>query len=298
MKTLSVLPADDAFLGPESDEQASFEASRYVILSAPMETSVSYGGGTAQGPEAILKASQQVEFMDLETERDLLARGIATAAHPASGSTQIDALKMLSEQTEAVVRAGKVPLVLGGEHSITWGVIDGLLKARDGRGFDILHFDAHADFRNAYQGNPHSHASVMYKIFEDFPQIRFVQVGIRAICQEELELIRENPARIQTFFAHLSRSLEPRQVAQHLGPEVYVSFDVDGLDPSIMPATGTPEPGGLLWYPALDILRTALRDRQFIGGDVNELAPLAGFHGCDLLAARILCKMIAYDRDF
>ncbi len=285
---------NQAFLGPESPHQCDYHTSKFVIIPAPLEATVSYGSGASMGPSAIIAASQQVEILDLETRTRPLDLGIATMSSLPRCDDPREFLDILRDTVFGIVRDGKIPITLGGEHTISLGPIEAICKHRKGKPFSILHFDAHADLRFSYQGSEYSHASVIRQILHRFPEVNVVQVGIRAVCEEEIEYIEQNPNRVKTFWAHEMKNWHIEDMLSPLLEDLYITIDVDGLDPSIMPATGTPEPGGLLYFQCLEIMRKASENRNIIGGDVNELAPLAGFHGCDLLAARLAYKLMAY----
>jgi len=284
----------DSFLGPEDPQQCDYHTAQFVVIPAPLEATVSYGGGAAMGPAAIIAASQQVEILDLETRTRPLDRGIATLKSLPRCDDPREFLNILRDTVYQVVLDKKIPITLGGEHTISLGPIEAICKHRKGKPFSILHFDAHADLRFSYQGTEYSHASVMRQILHRFPEVNVVQVGIRAVCEEEIEYIDKHPSRVKTFWAHEMKDWRIEDMLAPLLEDLYITVDVDGLDPSIMPATGTPEPGGLLYFQCLEIMRKAAEQRNVIGGDVNELAPLEGFHGCDLLAARLAYKLMAY----
>jgi agmatinase len=193
------------------------------------------------------------------------------------------------------LRDGKLLATLGGEHSISYGVFTALREAHGGP-FSLLQIDAHADLRPSYQGTPHSHASIMARAHE--LGLPFVQVGIRSLSQPEARFLRESGLEANVFWAHkLARAPDDSwmdEVVARLGEAVYVTIDLDGLDPTLMPATGTPEPGGLGWYTTLTLLRRVAAQRRILAFDITELAPIAGLHGPDFLAARLTYKMIGY----
>lgn len=295
-------PAPTTPLPSFGDEEAGgvvpYERARVAVLPVPYEGTVSYEGGTGEGPRAILAASQQLEAYDEELDREIDAVGFATlppvdvAGDPATVMGRIRAAAL------PAVRDGKWLLTLGGEHSVTYGPLAAHLEAR-GRPFSILQLDAHADLRPSYHGTPHSHASIMARAHE--LGLPFVQVGLRAVSADERAFLREHDLERNVFWAHeVVPAADERwmdAVVERLGPDVYVTIDVDGLDPAIMPSTGTPVPGGLGWYPTLRLLRRVARSRRIIGGDVTELAPRAGQHAPDFLAARLAHKLIGYALD-
>jgi len=284
------------FLG--LDEAASrFEDAAAVILPVPYESTTSYGGGTRTGPRAILEASRYLELYDQELDREPWTPGIATLpplelsrAGPEAACEELArAYRSLLE-----VSGGRFVVALGGEHSITGEPVlawaDRL--AADGRRLSVLQLDAHSDLRPGYEGTAYSHASVMHRLAG---RVDIVAVGIRALTSEEKALVDERDD-IRVFFAddiHDRADWIDEAVAA-LGPDVYITVDVDGFDPSLVPATGTPEPGGLQWYPVLRLLRRVCERRTVHAADIVELAPVPGQHAPDFLVAKLLYKLIAY----
>ena len=293
MTDLKYLPPEEGFLGLDAGEFRPPEEARGVIIPFGLEATVSYGGGTKDGPRAILEASQQVELFDdeywLEPVRDY---GIATLAAPDIARSVPDALDQLAGLTEAVMKTGRFPLVLGGEHSLTPGAIRPFLERVPD--LAVLHFDAHADLRDGYRGEAYSHASAIRRVLDD-PSVEVVSIGIRNIAAEEAEFYEANRDRVHIHWARekafwrLERMLAPLK-----DRPIYLSFDLDAFDASVMPATGTPEPGGLFWDEALAIIRKAAGLGSLVGADINELAPRPGLHGCDFLAAKLAYKILTY----
>lgn len=270
-----------AFLASELPETRP-EQARFHVLPAPWEATVSYGGGTAAGPAAILLASQQLEVFDGWS----IPAELGIFTHPAvdcSGEAET-VLGRIQKAVAGILELGGVPMLLGGEHTVTLGALRAL-KERFGP-FGVVQFDAHADLRAEYQGTPHSHACVMRRACE--LGLPLFQVGVRAISPAELAFRAATPS-----IGHLDATeLWERGVPDPLLPpdfpeQVYVSFDVDGLDSSLMPATGTPEPGGLTWREALRAIHLATRGRKVLGLDVTELAPLPGLRHAEYTAARL-----------
>ncbi len=284
------------FLGLDEDA-SDFARARVVILPVPYEATTSFGGGTRSGPGAILEASRYIELYDQELDAEPYEAGVATLpALELTGAGPEQALAALREAYERLRAAapGKLVIMLGGEHSITSAPVlawaDRLEAA--GRRLTVLQIDAHTDLRAEYEGTPYSHASVMHRVHE---RVDIVAVGIRALTREERELARAS-GRIHIFFAddiHEGRGWID-DVIEKLGDDVYITFDVDGLDPSLVPATGTPEPGGLGWYPVLALLRRVFAERNVVGCDVVELAPIPGQAASDFLVAKLVYKMIGY----
>jgi agmatinase len=277
-------------------EASSLDTAAVAIVSAPYEHSVSYGGGTAKGPAAIMKASAYVEFYDDEFNRELCYDvGIATLKPLNVGKYADQAfLDILQQQVAELLDAGKFVVTLGGEHTITAAPVRAYAERVPN--LSVLQFDAHSDLRHEYQGSIYSHASVMARVAETVPPSRITQVGIRAQCKEEAEYIRAH--KVNTFYASAIRrgvhgDVWWDKVAATLTNDVYITIDVDALDPSIMPATGTPEPEGLTYTEILDVVRAVRRSgRRIVGFDVVELAPMKGLHHPDLTTARLLYKVL------
>ncbi len=266
---------------PSAPENAAFH-----IIPVPWETSVSYGGGTAHGPDAILHASTQLErYLEGSFPADA---GIYTApAVDCSGSAE-EVLARIQSATRASLALGKLPILLGGEHAMTLGPVKACAEL--GIPFGIVQFDAHADLRHAYQGNLYSHASVMERCAD--LGIPIYQIGVRALCKEEADRRAACGVRYldaaDLYWKGYPDPLLPADFPQH----IFVTFDVDGLDPAIMPSTGTPVPGGLNWYQAIDGLERALKGRKLLGADFVELAPVPGSHAPDFLVANLIHKFM------
>ena len=296
MKTLGIAKN---YLGIE-DEYSGYAGSRVVVLPVPYEQTVSYGGGARRGPGAILDASHYVEFYDEETGRDVYRQlGIATLAPMTFPAKQQESsLEKIYRTVSDLLHDKKFVVALGGEHTISQATVAAC--AERFRNLSVLQIDAHSDLRAEYQGNKFSHASVMARIAEFIDPRRIVQVGIRAQCIEEADYIRRSG--IHTFYAHEIRGGTYSKIVkdwddlavEKLTDHVYVTFDVDGLDPSIMPSTGTPEPNGLFWHETMKLLRKVGKRRHVVGCDIVELAPIPRLHHADLAAAKIVSKMINY----
>ncbi len=283
------------FLGLES-EHSRIEDAAIVILPAPYEHTVSYGGGTRKGPRAILRASQYVEFFDDEFERELCFDvGIATARKVKfKDSVDKKMLRAIAGPVGELLEMGKFVVTLGGEHSISTAPI--LAHNEVYPRMSVLHFDAHSDLRDKYEGSKYSHACFAARVAEKIDPTRITQVGIRAQAIEEAHFIRENG--VKTFYANaIRRGLHgtdwAARVAETLSEEVYITFDVDYFDPAIMPATGTPEPDGFLYSETIDIIRAIAKSgRRIVGLDVVELAPIENLVHPDLLTARLIYKIL------
>ena len=278
------------FLGLAEDPGLAGPA-RCRILPIPYEATVSYESGTSDGPRAILRASTQVEFYDREFGCDPCAHyGIETLdAIPSAGDGPRTFVDRLAQEVAARFDPDRLFVGLGGEHTVTAGLVRGTARALE-RPLTLVQIDAHADLRNEYESNPWSHACVTRRLLEEGID-RVVQLGVRSLCSEEAILIDEDP-RIHVHWAEdistdsAGGSLEDLR-AQVEGREVYLTIDVDGLDPSVIPATGTPEPNGLSWQQVVDIVRVTTRHASVVGMDIVELAPRAGLHHADFAAAKL-----------
>lgn len=266
---------------------------RVAILPVPYEATCSYGSGTRNGPDAILKASYQVELYDPELDCEPASIGVCTLEPLEQVSTgPAEMAAAIQAAVEAILDAGKVPLLLGGEHSVSVGAVRAV-AARERLG-SILVIDAHADLRDSYQGSPYSHASAG-KRFSELGR-PMVQVGIRNISADEMHWYR-NQQQVRIFWDHELAGRNDAEwiaeVVESLQSPVYLSLDLDGLDPAIMPATGTPEPGGLSWRQASRLIRAVGERHTISGADVVELEPIPGNHAPDFLAARLVFRLLA-----
>jgi agmatinase len=274
------------FLASEVPELAPGEA-RFHVLPVPYEKTVSYGGGTAKGPAAILAASGQLERWDGASDPG--AEGIYTwPALDCSGAPE-RVIEDIAAAVQRILALGKLPVVLGGEHTVTWGVVRGYLEAGE-REFGVVQIDAHADLRDRYEGNPLSHASVMRRVVE--AGIPLVQLGIRAFCEEERDARKVHGVRAFDAVDLVPKGIDAVTLPADFPPKVFFTLDVDGIDPSVLPATGTPVPGGLGWYQTLGLFESVARQRRIIGFDVMEFAPIAGFHAFDFAAALLTYKLM------
>lgn len=294
---MKYLPIEKNFLAIE-DEYANFQDSSIAVLQAPYEHTVSYGSGAGKGPAAIVEASHYVEFYDDEFDRELcFDAGIcALESLNFDGIYDQDALDLIYSNVKSLIDQNKFVVTLGGEHTISTAPIKAHFEKYPD--MSILHFDAHSDLRESYENSKYSHASFMARVAEFFPANRITQVGIRAQCKEEADFIREKG--VKTFYASKIRRnfYAPnwqRIVAESLGNQIYVTFDIDYFDPSLVPATGTPEPDGFLYSETLDVFREiVMQGKQIIGFDMVELAPLENLHHVDMTAARLVYKMMNF----
>ena len=293
LPALDYLPGAESFLDPAREDAGRPHDARCVVIPFGLEASVSYGGGTAKGPAAILAASHQLELFDEELWREPYKDyGIAAVREPVIEMPVAAALAQVSALVEAVLGAGRFPFVLGGEHSLTAGAINPFAAAY--RDLVVLQLDAHADLRDGYQGERNSHAAAMRRVL-DHDHITLVAAGIRAISSEEAEYYEKNRHRIHMHFAKDQARWDLDAIVAPLrGRPVYVTFDIDALDGAVMPATGTPTPGGLSYLAALELLKAAADVSTIVGADLVELAPIPGLHVCDYTAAHLAYKMMSY----
>lgn len=298
---------------------------KLVLLPVPWEATTSYGGGTAQGPEAIFNASKQVDLFDLELgnffEAGIAMQEECSLLHEWNNAAKNNSVKSVNDysekvnnyvyqQTKKLLAEKKYVGLIGGDHSSPFGAIQAFLEKHPD--MSILHFDAHADLRDAYEGYDYSHASIMHNVITKTSLKKLVQVGIRDFCEDEFNFIKENSARIKTFFDAdiIDKKMSGKNFAEicdeiisHLSNEVYVSFDIDGLDPRFCPHTGTPVPGGLDYNEALFLLKKVARSgRKIIGFDLCEVS-LGENAGEELdtaaewdanVGARLLYKLCGY----
>lgn len=274
------------FLGSEI-EQPKPEQARFHILPVPFERTVSYGGGTGKGPAAIIEASQQLEVWDGKSNPSSL--GIYThEAVDCSGDAGA-VIERIAEATRSILSAGAMPVGIGGEHTVTWGIIKGYLDAGV-EDFGVVQIDAHADLRHAYEDDLLSHASVMKRVVE--AGLPLFQLGVRAYCEEEMAAREEFGVGYRD-----AEDLVPGNVSDFTLPadfpaKVFFTLDIDGLDPSVFPSTGTPVPGGLGWYQTLALFESVARQRELVGFDLLEFAPIPGFHAYEFAASQLLYKLM------
>ncbi|MCL1627136.1 MULTISPECIES: agmatinase family protein [Roseinatronobacter] len=276
------------FLNSELTNSERGPEARFQIVPMPLEKTVSYGSGTANGPAALIEASDQLERLWRGMEP--CAAGIYTTP-PIDCEQPLDAaLDALAARTEGIARAGQIPVTLGGEHSLTWAAAMGVSRAL-GRRIGIVQIDAHADLRRAYQGFRHSHASVMQLLVEE-EGMALAQYGVRALSSEEAALREDLGVTYIDAEELVMGNITEVTLADDFPEDVYITFDVDGLDAPLMPATGTPVPGGLGYYQSLALVRSALRGRRCVGIDVVELAPIEGADVWDFTAAQLTYALI------
>ncbi|MEM9029484.1 MAG: agmatinase [Pseudomonadota bacterium] len=284
---------EQSFLEPDRIDVDRPDSAQAVVIPFGLEATVSYGGGTAKGPEAILAASHQLELFDEEFWREPYQDyGIATLEPPVIAKDQAAAIAQIGDLVGNMLSANRFPLVLGGEHALTAGAVRPFLQRYPD--LAVLQFDAHADLRDGYLGEHYSHASAMRRVL-DHTGVDIISVGIRALSAEEAAFYHSHRDRIAIHFAKDMTSWSLDEIVAPLaGRPVYVTFDVDGLDGASMPATGTPVPGGLSYWQVLEILRKTAHAATLVGADVVELAPRDGLHVCDYTAAAIAYKIMSY----
>lgn len=269
-------------------EKHDFAKAKAAVLSVPYEGTVSYGGGTGKGPEAIIKASPNMEFYDWDLDAEPLDAGIYTLpALKVKGLPPEKMVKAVENKYEELLKKNKFVVMLGGEHSVSCGVIQPLKKRY--KDISVLQWDAHADLRDTYEGTPYSHACAARRFYDG--GFFLTQVGIRSLSKEEAGFIKREDLRGNIF---TPQEFDVKKIIGRLKKNVYISVDVDGFDPALVPATGTPEPGGLSWQNFMDLMRAVFAKKNVVGCDVVELAPIAGHKVSDFVAALAAYKMIGY----
>lgn len=280
-------------------EFCDYDKSKYVILPVPYDSTTSYKVGTREGPAAIINASMNMELYDIETQSNPFEAGICTlpAAEPHMGGVAVF-LKNLEKICSQILADKKILITLGGEHSISYSPMAAYYKTLKKRGLKmaVVQIDAHSDLRCDFEGTEYNHACVMRRVREEF-KLDTVHVGIRSYCDEEAVYIKKH--KVKVFHGHevAGRLIEKTpDILKALSgyDHIYLTMDIDGFDPSIVPATGTPEPGGLLWYETLHFIKTLAENKSICGFDLVELMPIPSNHASDFLAAKLVYKVIAY----
>ena len=287
---MNYLSNKKGFLGIDNKFSINEKA---IVIPFGLEKTVSYGSGTKNGPKEIIKASHQVELYDEEFNCEPFKKiGIKTIKPFKINKNIKIALNQISKLNERILSKKKFPLTLGGEHSITPGCIKPFVKKFNK--ILILHFDAHADLRNSYNNQKFSHASAIRRCL-DHKNVSLVSFGIRNISKEEVPYLKKNSNRIEIFWAKDKKKWNLKKFKRIISNKiVYLTFDVDGFDSSLMPATGTPEPGGLFWDETLEIIKIAAKNSNIVGADINELAPIKGFNSYNFLVAKLAYKILSY----
>ena len=293
-KPVKYLANRDGFLG--IDNKVKFKE-KVVIVPFGLEKTVSYGGGTKNGPREIIKASHQVELYDEELNYEPYKKiGIKTLKPFKIDKDIKKALNNMSKINQEILDKKLFPMTFGGEHSITPGCIAPFVKKH--KKICLLHFDAHADLRESYNGEKFSHASAIKRCL-DHKNVSVISFGIRNISESEIPFLKKNKSRINIFWAKDKLNWNLKKFEKMIkNKTVYITFDVDGLDSSIMPATGTPEPGGLLWDETLNIIKIAAKNSNIVGADINELSPIKGFNTYNFLVAKLAYKILSYTFEF
>ena len=282
--------AEALVFGGALPTRATFEDSSVVILPCPVDRTTSYVGGTRNGPHEILQASSHMELWDDEMKADVHGIGIFTLPEmelPFGEMTPL--VEEIERVAYEVIARDKFLVTLGGEHSITPPLVSA--TARKYKNLSVLQIDAHADMRDAYMGTPHNHACAMRRAAQ---HATITQVGIRSLSTEEAEVLPKLNTKV--FFDVTMRE-DPAwmdAVVESLGDHVYVTIDVDGMDPAIMPSTGTPEPGGLSWTEITRLLRKTAERRRIVSADIVELSPIPGMVAPNFLCAKLLYKLLTY----
>lgn len=279
------------FGGIDDEELSSFEHARVVVWPVSYEGTVSYGGGTGEGAVAVVDASRNMELYDEETDAEVYRLGIHTTDVSPPVEPPEAMMKSLLTKARGLVGAGKFVCMIGGEHSVSAPVIQA--HAEKYENLSVLQIDAHADLRDTYDGTPHSHASIMARVVRDL-KLPAVQVGIRSISAEEARSLDQFPTRIFWAKDIAGRTDWWEEAVAGLTENVYLTIDIDGLDPSLVAQTGTPEPGGLGWYEVLGLIRTLARSRRVVGMDLTEYAYVEGFSASAFLCAKLIYKSLSY----
>ena len=291
---MDYLTQKKGFLGYEASQKTE---AKVVVVPFGLEKSVSYGAGTKNGPKEIIKASYQVELFDEDLNKEPYKYiGIKTLKPFPIKKNLKSAINQLSEINAKIISKNKFPLVLGGEHSITPGSIKPLTEKYDE--LTILHFDAHADLREEYNGEKFSHACAIKRCL-DFKNVKVVSFGIRNLSFQEMKFYNDNQNRIKIFWAKDKKEWNIKKISEmFLNKTVYITFDVDGFDSSLMPATGTPEPGGLFWDDVIPLIKIVCKNSNVVGADINELSPIKNFDSYNFLVAKLAYKILSYTFEF
>lgn len=277
-----------SFLGLDPSLR-KFETAKVGLVQAPLENTTSFQKGTSLGPRAFLKASCQVELYDIPSGLDFSEVGVFTFTEPKlEGKTSQSALEIIQKDVEKCLSSGLWPITVGGEHTISLAPIRALKNKYPN--MSVLQIDAHADLRETYEGSPYSHACIMKRVFD--LGIPFSSVGIRNYSQDEAKLIRDHKLNITHDHDIQREGLNLQKICSNLTPQVYITVDIDGFTPGECPGTGTPEPGGITWWQALEIFKHVFKNYEVIGMDVNEIMPLATSARTEFFAAKLAYKMM------
>lgn len=286
---IKVRSSKNNFLGlPE--KYSNFNNSKIVILTIPFENSTSYGAGTRYAPRKIVEASPQLEFFDIEIGREICFEGIATIEEFISNTNDNKkAVNEISSYVQYFLKNKKIPVIIGGEHSISIGSVMALSQYFNE--FTVLCMDAHCDLYDSYQNNPYGHASVLRRIYEIHKNV--ISMGIRTAAKEEVDFFKENGLKV--FYATEIREKNLwDNIVEMISDNVFISFDFDFFDPSVIPAVGTPEPDGFLWNETLCFFKSLIQRKKVIGIDFVEFSPIEGQFYSDYIAAKFIYKIIGY----
>lgn len=278
----------DKFMGLES-KTSSLPLCKFVVVPVPFEKTVCYGHGTAKGPAAVIEASTQIELWDEETKTETWELGINTQpAVNCKGSTNT-VFKNIDKTVRNLMQYKAVPFYIGGEHTVTQALAQPYIEKY--KNLSILHFDAHADLRPTFEGTPKSHACALYPASR---QVKVVQVGIRSVASEEKQFC--NAGNVTTYLMHEHRDIKKLipQVLKKLTDTVYITIDVDGFDPSVIPATGTPQPGGFMWYEALDLFREVIKHKKIVAVDVVEACKRSADTITEFNVSKLIYRLMGY----
>jgi len=278
----------DKFMGLES-KTSSLASCKFAVVPVPFEKTVCYGHGTAKGPAAVIEASTQIELWDEETKTETWELGINTQpAVNCKGSTNT-VFKNIDKTVRHLMQYKAIPFYIGGEHTVTQALAQPYIEKY--KNLSILHFDAHADLRETFEGTPKSHACALYPASR---QVKVVQVGIRSVASEEKQFC--NAGNVTTFLMHENRDIKKLipQVLKKLTDTVYLTIDVDGFDPSVIPATGTPQPGGFMWYEALDLFREVIKHKKIVAVDVVEACQRKADTITEFNVAKLIYRLMGY----
>ncbi|MDF4201730.1 agmatinase [Maribacter sp. SA7] len=270
-----------------SDEFAQLEKSKIILIPVPYDGTSTWGKGADKGPEAFLEASENMELYDIETDSEVYKQGIHLTEPITENSSPEAMVNEVHDITKDFIKRNKFVTLFGGEHSISIGSIRAFNECFDN--LTVLQIDAHADLRESYEGTKYNHACAVYEASQT---TNLVQVGIRSMDVMEKTVMDEE----KTFFAHdmVADEYWSDKVIEAMTDNVFITLDLDAFDPSIMPSTGTPEPGGLLWYETLEFLKQVFEDKNVVGFDIVELCPNKNDKSSDFLAAKLYYKMLSY----
>jgi len=276
-----------AHFGDLPEEYSALENARVVVIPVPFDRTSTWLKGAEKGPAAIIEASAHMELYDIETDSEVYKKGIFTAEPVDGQELPKDMVEMVAEQVRQYLQDNKFVVVVGGEHSVSIG--SARAHVANNADITVLQLDAHSDLRDEYEGSKYNHACAMARISELCP---IVQVGIRSMDSSEKEALDKSRVIFAREISTNKNWIE--KVLSKLSQNVYVTIDLDVFDPSIMPSTGTPEPGGLLWYDVLGLMRTVFENRNVVGFDIVELCPDERNKAPDFLAAKLIYKLLSY----